>query len=770
MACLDPLGLNNNLDLVSAEQMRPKSTMSGTQAGGKGGPLLGAKDRMFLLQRLQQAAMDGGSSGAHGPGTSAAAKGGGGKYTRNKARALKSASATTAAAVGGAASSTAAAASASASIVPQDEAFDPVLFLTIIHGGSSFEDLRRGQENLEKGLGTQAGQLQQLVREHYDAFARCAEGITWFRHMVEEEFFREGSGGSGGGKGGGSRGGGCEGAKIAHLLEIVAGTQEGAKELFRPLLERMDRAKGLRSARLLLQRLARVLDVPGRMAKLEALGKYEEVVREYERVRALPSGSGAGLLGRVQVQAEAVADKLRARLRAYVGADAHPVEDLVQAADLLVRLGPGKAAARGNGDEEEEPLLFTFARQAELLGNGLDALEAWYAKGLQQLGEQEQREAVRRQLLLQQQQQRQQQPSLASASATAAARVGWKQRSFHSIADGDATDDEVEEEEEGAEAVQGDGGKSRVPGQSHSHGSGDGEEDDGDNDDDSLEDDSLGAAAAPALGSPGTGLGDDDEDPMLASPLGRSSSATRRGGRGLDFSTGFSLDSVEHTASALRLQYTRRLVRLGQRSLPTLLRLAALVADDLPDVRVTCERRPGHVAFHIVSAGGRDRAGSRLATGGGAGGAPGVQEVTAASAALDQVGLALQRISKAARRAMFGEGGWSQQHQPRSPKHQHHQQQAAAAESMRHRPLDPVYFREALQAVAQLYEGVFALQQVDKEEAFLRFFVHSFIHLFIHSFIDASAHLTLDDTQTQHRRTSSPVPRAEEGLQTTPGG
>lgn len=724
--CIDPLGLNNNLDLVSAEQAQPKSSMPGGAGGkGGGGALLGAKDRMFLLQRLQQAALGGGGSGgssqgagAAGPGKGAAAAGG--KYTRNKARALKSAAATS---VTGAGSGVGVGAGgAAASIVPQDEAFDPLLFLTVIHGGSTFEDLRRGQENLEKGLGTQAGQLQRLVLEHYDAFARCAEGIQWFRHMVEEEFFREAAASATASQGGskGNNSGGGEGAKIAHLLEIVAGTQAGAKELFRPLLERMDRAKGLRSARLLLQRLARVLDVPGWMAKLEAQGKYEEVVREYERVRALPSG--VGLLGRVQHQAEAVADRLRARLRAFVGAEAHPFEELVQAAELLVRLGPGKGTGM-----DEEPLLFAFARQAEVLGKGLDALEAWYGKGLQAVGEQEQREGVRRQLMMQQQQQ-QQAPISSSPSPGAAmqqrAAVGWKQRSFHSSGDGDATDEEEDGEEEGG--AEGGAGGGLLPGRSHSHGShGDGDEEDGgEDDDDSMEDDdslaAASAAAAAVMGGTGLLLGDEiggEEDPLLASPM----RGSRRGdprewgsGRGLDFSTGFGLESVKHRASALRLQYARRLVRLALRSLPTLLRLAALVAEELPDVRVRWEA--GHYAFHVVfssgaggGGGARDRAGSqlqqlRLATGGGGGGG----EVTAASGALDQVTLALQRISKAARRAIFGEPGGAQP--PRSPK-QARSGAEAASMSVRHRPLHPVYFREALRAVALLYEGVFALQQ-----------------------------------------------------------
>ena len=33
----------------------------------------------------------------------------------------------------------------------------------------------------------QATQLQQLVRQHYDSFVRCADGIHWFKNMIAEE-------------------------------------------------------------------------------------------------------------------------------------------------------------------------------------------------------------------------------------------------------------------------------------------------------------------------------------------------------------------------------------------------------------------------------------------------------------------------------------------------------------------------------------------------------------------------------------------------------
>lgn len=57
----------------------------------------------------------------------------------------------------------------------------------------------------------QANQLQQLVREHYDNFVSCADGIHWFKNMIAEESVAAKVGGwVGGGWRRGTRRGGVE--------------------------------------------------------------------------------------------------------------------------------------------------------------------------------------------------------------------------------------------------------------------------------------------------------------------------------------------------------------------------------------------------------------------------------------------------------------------------------------------------------------------------------------------------------------------------------
>ena len=92
--CLDPLGLDKiNFDfkgpgLTEQPQARPEGGKEGGREGGRAG-MVGAKDRMFLLQKLQLATVGGGGGEGGREGGRKQGGGGGEKYTRNRSRALR---------------------------------------------------------------------------------------------------------------------------------------------------------------------------------------------------------------------------------------------------------------------------------------------------------------------------------------------------------------------------------------------------------------------------------------------------------------------------------------------------------------------------------------------------------------------------------------------------------------------------------------------------------------------------------------------------------
>jgi len=136
---LDPLGLNKiNVNFEwqgSSEQQQARP--EGGREGGRAG-MVGTKEQIYLLQKLQLATVGGeGGEGGREGGRKQGGRGGG-KYTRNRSRALKATKA------GGRDGGREGGGGAS-SIVPQDEGFDPLLFLSVVHGGSSWEELVKGQ-------------------------------------------------------------------------------------------------------------------------------------------------------------------------------------------------------------------------------------------------------------------------------------------------------------------------------------------------------------------------------------------------------------------------------------------------------------------------------------------------------------------------------------------------------------------------------------------------------------------------------------------------
>jgi hypothetical protein len=510
---LDPLGVNH-IDLVSTENARVK--VDAGQAGGArrgSGTLLGSKDRLNLLQKLQQAPF--GSAGAHKDK----------KYNRDKSRALRATPADASSVVG-------------ASIVPQEENFDPILFLTVVHGTTSFSDLARGQENLERAMDTQENQLQQLVQQHYDSFRRCAEGIQWYNDRIVEEFLRADT------RGGSSA---RDPSKIGQLLEIVTQTKEDARKLFSPLLERDEKSRSLRSARLMLQRLAKVLDVPGRMAKYMKTGQYEEVVREYERVKGLPSGGGMHLLQRVQEQAEIVAEDLRGKLRAYISTDSQAFDDLLEAVDLLTRLGG-----------LEEPLLQAFAKQTQLLARSLDEVDAWYNRGLDlALQHKQQREDAQYRGATDLDGSQGRRGSGASDSgetdrSSSSSRNSYTGKGRKSLTEAFRFGRAKESQADGAVEVEGE------------------EEDEEDEEEDEE--------------------GHEDEDELRMS---------------FGFSVTVELDSLEHESSSLRLNYVRKLITAALRFLPTLIKLGNAVSEELVTVKVVWDVET--FAFSVVRAEDKSR-------------------------------------------------------------------------------------------------------------------------------------------------------------------
>lgn len=66
-------------------------------------------------------------------------------------------------------------------MIPSDKAFSIPLFLSLVHGGTTFGELGTGLSNLRSHLLEQSTRRVNLVRNHFGLFSQCAEGLEWLK-------------------------------------------------------------------------------------------------------------------------------------------------------------------------------------------------------------------------------------------------------------------------------------------------------------------------------------------------------------------------------------------------------------------------------------------------------------------------------------------------------------------------------------------------------------------------------------------------------------
>jgi len=67
------------------------------------------------------------------------------------------------------------------SVIPSDKSFSVALFLSLVHGNTTFTDLKEGLEHLKDHLTQQSRRRENLVRTHFGLFVQCSDGLEWLK-------------------------------------------------------------------------------------------------------------------------------------------------------------------------------------------------------------------------------------------------------------------------------------------------------------------------------------------------------------------------------------------------------------------------------------------------------------------------------------------------------------------------------------------------------------------------------------------------------------
>ena len=190
------------------------------------------------------------------------------------------------------------------SVLPTDSNFSPLLFLSLVHPNASFDELTDALARLEKVADNHAMRLQQLVRDNFPLFVRCAEGIDWFSENI----------GCAKGGGDGQPSVGAAIPKLECLEALIQRIERHADDAFRPLLDNTTEVRRTKNALAILSRVGPILSVPNLMANHLEAGRVAEAVKAYRRVKLINDSCGVELLKSVREKAMEAASEARESL------------------------------------------------------------------------------------------------------------------------------------------------------------------------------------------------------------------------------------------------------------------------------------------------------------------------------------------------------------------------------------------------------------------------------------------------------------------------
>ena len=172
------------------------------------------------------------------------------------------------------------------SILPTSPKFHPILFLTLAHRTTAYDELIRSLERLSTKTSTQVEQLEKLVRDNFPLFVRCAEGFEEFQRNAETEVGR--------------------GVKdrIDKLEAIAESCTFQARKSFKPLLDNTTLTRQVQNSMAVLLRVAPILQVPTVMRQHLENRRYSEALKSFRQVLVIDESCRIELLKHVRSQAE----------------------------------------------------------------------------------------------------------------------------------------------------------------------------------------------------------------------------------------------------------------------------------------------------------------------------------------------------------------------------------------------------------------------------------------------------------------------------------
>jgi len=200
------------------------------------------------------------------------------------------------------------------SVLPTDANFDPMLFLTLVHRNAGYKELKESIRRLDHQTDDQMLRIQERVKENFELYVRCADGIDLFSDKAGKTKNRNGPGVH---------------KRIENLESLTDSCSDLAEKSFKPLLDNTTEVRKVQSALAVLSRVAPLLQIPSLMRQHIENARFSAAVKAYRRVLVIDDNINIDLLARVKLRAAGAARDAREILENRLANGSLPLQSLL---------------------------------------------------------------------------------------------------------------------------------------------------------------------------------------------------------------------------------------------------------------------------------------------------------------------------------------------------------------------------------------------------------------------------------------------------------
>ncbi|CAI5459224.1 unnamed protein product [Closterium sp. Yama58-4] len=204
-------------------------------------------------------------------------------------------------------------------LVNLDEAFEPMLYLTVVHGGSSARELEEGREKLGETMQREKEQLKRLVQNNFDCFISCKTTINDIERGLAS-MKRD--------------------CALDTLAAAIFNVDHHSKTAFGPLLERRAQVQRIQSVQGLLLRFRTLFNMPSAIRAHLRKHEYDSAVHEYLKAKSISLTGHSNILRRVNEEVEKVVDEFSRILYAQMSDPNAAPATVENAIRLLLEIDP----------------------------------------------------------------------------------------------------------------------------------------------------------------------------------------------------------------------------------------------------------------------------------------------------------------------------------------------------------------------------------------------------------------------------------------------